>query len=39
MVMQDGDVVEMGSHDQLMAQGGLYRDLFLLQAERYGLSG
>ena len=27
----------MGSHDELMAAGGLYPDLFNLQADRYGL--
>ena len=38
MVLDQGDVVEMGSHDELMAAGGLYHDLFKLQAERYGLT-
>jgi ATP-binding cassette, subfamily B, bacterial len=37
MVMDQGEVVELGSHDELMALGGLYQDLFELQAERYGL--
>ncbi len=37
MVMDHGEVVEMGSHDELIAIGGLYRDLFTIQAERYGL--
>ena len=37
LVLDQGDVVEMGSHDELMAPGGLYHDLFKLQAERYGL--
>jgi ATP-binding cassette subfamily B protein len=37
MVLDQGDVVEMGSHDELMAAGALYYDLFNLQAERYGL--
>jgi ATP-binding cassette, subfamily B, bacterial len=39
MVMEQGEVAEMGSHDALMAAQGLYRDLFELQAERYGLAG
>jgi ATP-binding cassette, subfamily B, bacterial len=38
LVLDQGDIVEMGSHDELMATGGLYRDLFNLQADRYGLS-
>jgi ABC-type multidrug transport system fused ATPase/permease subunit len=35
---EEGDVVEIGSHEELLAAGGLYRDLFTLQAERYGLA-
>lgn len=37
LVLDQGDVVEIGSHDELMERGGLYRDLFNLQASRYGL--
>jgi ATP-binding cassette, subfamily B, bacterial len=37
LVLDQGDVVEIGSHHELMARGGLYRDLFELQASRYGL--
>ena len=37
MVLDQGDVAEMGAHDELMAKGGLYHDLFELQAQRYGL--
>jgi ATP-binding cassette, subfamily B, bacterial len=37
LVLDQGDVVEMGSHEELMERGGLYRDLFELQASRYGL--
>jgi ATP-binding cassette subfamily B protein len=36
LVLEDGDVVEIGSHDELMDAGGLYHDLFELQAARYG---
>jgi ATP-binding cassette subfamily B protein len=37
MVLEQGEIVEMGSHDELMASAGLYHDLFNLQADRYGL--
>ena len=39
MVLDQGEVVEIGSHDELMAAGGLYHDLFELQAARYGMAG
>lgn len=38
MVLDQGEVVEIGDHDSLMAGGGLYHDLFSLQAERYGFA-
>lgn len=28
LVMKDGNVVEVGSHDELMANGGFYKDLY-----------
>jgi ATP-binding cassette subfamily B protein len=34
-VLDDGRVVEHGSHDQLLAADGLYASLFTLQAEGY----
>ncbi len=37
LVLDHGDVVEMGSHDELMDANGLYRDLFTLQAARFDL--
>ena len=37
LVMDQGEVVERGSHAELMELGGLYSELFTLQAERYGL--
>ena len=35
VVMHEGRVVEEGTHDALMAKGGLYQRLFALQAEGY----
>jgi ABC-type multidrug transport system fused ATPase/permease subunit len=34
-VIEDGAVVELGSHDELMALGGRYRTMFDLQAQRF----
>jgi len=34
-VIEDGKVVELGSHDELMARGGRYRTMFDLQAMRF----
>jgi ATP-binding cassette, subfamily B, bacterial len=34
-VLHDGRVVEQGSHDELMAEDGLYAELFSLQARAY----
>jgi len=34
-VLEAGRVVELGSHDELMAQGGRYRRMFDLQAARF----
>ncbi len=34
-VLDAGQVVEHGTHDELMAAGGLYAELFTLQAEAY----
>jgi ATP-binding cassette subfamily B protein len=34
-VLEEGRVVEDGSHDELMAACGRYAELFLLQAERF----
>ena len=35
-VLEHGRVVELGSHDELMALGGRYRTMFELQASRFG---
>ena len=34
-VMENGKVVELGSHDELMERGGRYRTMFDLQASRF----
>jgi ABC-type multidrug transport system fused ATPase/permease subunit len=34
-VLEHGAVVELGTHDELMARGGRYRTLFDLQASRF----
>ena len=35
IVLKEGQVVEDGSHEELLARGGLYAELFTLQAEGY----
>jgi ATP-binding cassette subfamily B protein len=35
LVLQHGRVIEEGTHAELVAKGGLYAELFLLQAEGY----
>ncbi|HET9317237.1 MAG TPA: ABC transporter ATP-binding protein [Vicinamibacteria bacterium] len=37
-VLEQGRVVELGTHDELMARGGRYRTMFDLQARRFGES-
>ncbi len=34
-VLEHGKVVELGTHDELMAKGGRYRTMFDLQAKRF----
>jgi ABC-type multidrug transport system fused ATPase/permease subunit len=34
-VLEHGRVIELGSHDELMAAGGRYRTMFDLQASRF----
>jgi ATP-binding cassette, subfamily B, bacterial len=38
-VLEGGRVVELGTHDELMAAGGRYRTMFDLQASRFGGDG
>ena len=33
LVMKDGDIVEHGNHDELLAKGGFYADLYNSQFE------
>ncbi len=35
IVLGDGQILEEGSHSELLARGGIYADLFALQAEAY----
>jgi ABC-type multidrug transport system fused ATPase/permease subunit len=37
-VLEQGKVVELGTHDELMARGGRYRTMFDLQAQRFSTS-
>lgn len=34
LVMKDGDIIEQGSHDELMKQGGFYSDLYNSQFDQ-----
>ncbi len=38
VVIEDGLVVEQGSHDQLMSSAGRYKEMFDLQASRFNES-
>jgi ATP-binding cassette subfamily B protein len=35
LVMNEGSIAEMGSHAELMGRGGLYAELYELQARAY----
>jgi ATP-binding cassette, subfamily B, bacterial len=35
IVLQEGTIIEQGSHDELVARGGVYNELFTLQAAGY----
>ena len=34
LVLKDGDIIEQGTHDQLLARGGFYADLYNSQFEK-----
>jgi ABC-type multidrug transport system fused ATPase/permease subunit len=34
-VLEQGRVIELGTHDELMARGGRYQTMFELQAQRF----
>ena len=34
LVMKDGDIVEQGNHEELIAKGGFYADLYNSQFEK-----
>ena len=33
LVMRDGDIVEQGTHEELMAKGGFYKEIYQAQFE------
>jgi len=35
LVLERGEMLEIGSHEELLAKGGKYAELFLLQARGY----
>lgn len=36
VVVDEGRIVEQGSHEELVARGGVYAELYALQAAAYG---
>ena len=37
-MLEHGKVIELGTHDELMAKGGRYRTMFDLQAQRFSVT-
>ena len=37
-VLENGKVIELGDHESLMSLGGVYNEMFVMQAERFRLS-
>lgn len=38
-MLDDGQIIEDGTHEELVAHGGSYARMFALQAERFALAG
>ena len=38
LFMENGSIVEVGNHQELMNQDGKYANMFRIQAERYGVN-
>lgn len=38
IVLNNGKVVEEGKHNELMLKEGLYKEMFMLQAQKYGIT-
>lgn len=34
LVLKDGDIIEQGTHDELIAKGGFYAELYMSQFEK-----
>lgn len=39
LVMDQGEIIETGSHDELMRKGGKYAEMYNLQADWYLVEG
>ena len=36
IMMEEGEIIEQGTHEQLMKQEGKYAEMFTIQAQKYG---
>lgn len=39
LVLDNGQLVETGTHDELMALGGKYKEMYLAQSKNYFVEG